>query len=259
MAGEGQMLRAAREEKQWSLAFTEDTTKIRIRYIQALEDEEYGILPGATYVKGYLRTYAKHLGLNPDEIIQRYNDSEVPETIKVLETPDPIPLKKRPFWVRPLVVGITAVVAIGLIVGIAEWSHRTPEKLANSAYSPTVLPSAPSQAETVTPKTNTSTPETTPSTPPPVAAATQDGLTAQLVFTQPCWIVVKADGQPLFQGTFDAGTSREVKGTSKIELVTVGNAGGVSVTLNGKALPSLGNSGQVLRNVIFTPDTLKTL
>ncbi|WP_407308560.1 helix-turn-helix domain-containing protein [Desulfosporosinus sp. SB140] len=258
MAGEGQMLRAAREEKQWSLRFTEDTTKIRIRYIQALEDEDYGILPGTTYVKGYLRTYAKHLGLNPDEIIQCYNDSEVPETIKVLETPDHhIPLKKRPFWVRPLVAGVTAVLAIGLVVGIAEWSHRTPEKLSNSAYSPTALPSAPPQTETVTPKQNTQ--ETTPSAPPSVAAATQDGLTAQLVFTQPCWIVVQADGQPSFQGTFAAGTTKEVKGMSKIELVTVGNAGGVTVTLNGKALPSLGNSGQVLRNVIFTPDTLKTL
>lgn len=257
MAGEGQMLRAAREQKQWSLPFTEDTTKIRVRYIQALEEEDYGILPGTTYVKGYLRTYAKHLGLNSDEIIKLYNDSEVPETIRVLETPDHIPLKKGPSWVRPLVAGVMAVLAIGLVVGIAEWSHRTPENPSNSAYSPAALPSAPPHTDTVAPKTNTQ--EATQSTPPSVVAATQDGLTAQLVFTQPCWIVVQADGQPMFQGTFAAGTRKEVKGTSKIELVTVGNAGGVTVTLNGKALPSLGTSGQVLRNVIFTPDMLKTL
>jgi cytoskeleton protein RodZ len=257
MAGEGQMLRAAREEKQWSLRFTEDTTKIRVRYIQALEEEDYGILPGTTYVKGYLRTYAKHLGLNPDEIIQLYNNSEVPETIKALETPDHVPIRKGPFWFRPLVAGVMAVLAIGLVVGIAEWSHRSTEKLSNSAYSPAALPSAPPKTETTAPKQTT--PEPVQSTPPSVVAATQDGLTAQLVFTQPCWIVVQADGQPMFQGTFTAGTSKEVKGTSKIELVTVGNAGGVTVTLNGKALPSLGNSGQVIRNVIFTPETLKAL
>jgi len=86
MAGEGQMLRSAREEKQWSFIDTEETTKIRVRYIQALEEENYGILPGATYVKGYLRTYAKQLGLDSDEIIALYNDSIIPEVKPVLES-----------------------------------------------------------------------------------------------------------------------------------------------------------------------------
>ncbi|AFM42128.1 hypothetical protein Desaci_3227 [Desulfosporosinus acidiphilus SJ4] len=271
MAGEGQMLRAAREEKQWSLRFTEDTTKIRVRYIQALEEENYGILPGATYVKGYLRTYAKHLGLNPDEIIQLYNSNpEARETLKVLETPDHIPLTRRPNWVRPFVAGIMAVLAIGIVIGVSEWSHKTPVKPSNAAYSASALPTPPPQTDNSTPKQN-KTPSNTPdpsqnnaqdatqSSPPSVAAATQDGLTAQLAFTQPCWVVVQADGQPVFQGTFGAGTTRVVKGTSKIELVTIGNAGGLTVTLNGKVLPSLGNSGQVLHNVIYTPETLKTL
>ncbi|WP_088225367.1 RodZ domain-containing protein [Desulfosporosinus sp. FKB] len=276
MAGEGQMLRAAREEKQWSLRFTEDTTKIRVRYIQALEEENYGILPGTTYVKGYLRTYAKHLGLNPDEIIQLYNNSpDVKETVKILETPDHIPLKKSPNWVRPLAAGIMAILAIGIVVGVAEWSHNTPEKPSNSAYSPSALPSAPSQAEAAASKQNNAQSNSknntqnntkndqnnsqASSTPPSVLAATQDGLTAQLEFKQSCWVVVQADGQPVFQGTFAAGTTKVVKGSNKIELVTVGNAGGLNVTLNGKALPSLGSSGQVIRNVIFTPETLKTL
>lgn len=278
MAGEGQMLKAAREKKQWSLRFTEDETKIRVRYIQALEDEQYEILPGATYVKGYLRTYAKQLGLDADEIIKLYSESEEKETITVLETPDRTSYRTRPAWFRPAALGAMAVLGIVLISGIAFWSHHSPNKPANTAYSPAGLPES-KQPATTAPQTKTGSPQsTTPQsatsqppagqsasqpvtsgTPTDIAAADQNGLDAQLVFTQPCWIVVQADGKPLFQGTFDAGTTREVKGTSKIELVTVGNAGGITVTLNGKSLPSLGGSGQVVRNVIFTPDTLKTL
>lgn len=254
MAGVGQMLRLAREEKEWSLLETEEITKIRVRYIQALEEEEYGILPGATYVKGYLRTYAKQLGLNPDEVIELYSVSIKPEVAPVIESPERI-VKSRPSWVRPLIIGGMALVAIALAIGIKSLYH--PEGTPDPTYSSTPLISAPDQEPTVPSQTTPESP--TQSSPPSVVASTQDGLTAQLVFTQACWIEIKIDGQAPFQGTFAAGTSKEVKGTDKIELVSIGNAGGVTVTLNGKALPILGKPGQVLHNVVLTKDTLNQL
>jgi cytoskeletal protein RodZ len=250
MAGEGQILQAAREEKQWSYTYTEEITKIRVRYLQALEEEKYEILPGTTYVKGYLRTYAKQLGLNSDEIIALYNSSATPEPISVLESPNKL-VKVRSLWIRPAILGSMAVLAIVLVIAIAALS-QSGNKLVDSPYAPAALPSAP-QTEAVTPAPS---PPVVPN-PANVVAATQEGLTAQLVFTQPCWIEIKVDGQPPFQGTFVAGASKEVKGTDRIELVTVGNAGGLSVTLNGIALPSFGKSGEVLRNVVLTKDNLK--
>ncbi|MDR3540151.1 MAG: DUF4115 domain-containing protein [Desulfosporosinus sp.] len=252
MAGEGQMLRAARNEKKWSYMETEETTKIRVRYIQALEEEDYGILPGTTYIKGYLRTYAKQLGLNPDEIIALYNDSISPEAGLVLEAPQRL-VKVRSLGVRPVILGCMAVFVLVLVIAIAN-VYQPGKKVAGTPYSPPALPSAP-KTEAVAPVPS---PPVVPN-PENVAAATQDGLTSQLVFLQPCWIEVSVDGQPPFQGTFTAGTNKEVKGTSKIELLTVGNAGGLTVTLNGKTLPSLGKSGQVVHNVILTTDTLKSL
>lgn len=251
MAGEGQMLQAAREEKQWSFTDTEEITKINVRYIQALEEEKYEILPGTTYVKGYLRTYAKQLGLNPDEISALYNSSATPEPIPVLESPN-ILVKVRPLWVRPALLGSMAVLAIVLVIAIAALS-QSGNKLVDSPYAPAALPSAP-QTEKTTPAPS---PPVVPN--PAIVTATQEGLTAQLVFTQPCWIEVRVDGQPSLLGTYTDGTSKEVKGTNKIELVSVGNAGGLSVTLNGKALPSLGKAGQVLSNVVLTKDNLNKL
>ncbi|MDR3585869.1 MAG: DUF4115 domain-containing protein [Desulfosporosinus sp.] len=254
MAGEGQMLRAARNEKKWSYIETEETTKIRVRYIQALEEEDYGKLPGTTYAKGYLRTYAKQLGLDPDEIIELYNGSIIPESEPVLESPHRL-VKTRSLWVRPVILGSMAVLALVLVIAIASL-YQPGKKVASSPYSPSALPTAP--------KTEAATPAPAPNppvvaTPENVVAATQDGLTAQLVFTGDCWIEVKIDGQPPFQGLFYAGTTKELKGTSKIELVRIGNAAGLSVKLNGKALPSFENSGKVVNNVILTQDILKTL
>lgn len=249
MAGEGQILQAAREEKQWSFTHTEEITKIRVRYIQALEEEKYEILPGTTYVKGYLRTYAKQLGLNSDEIIELYNASATPEPIPVLVS-DNNRVKVRPLWVRPSIIGGMALLAIVLLIAIKVFTQAG-NSLDITPYAPAALPSAP-QAEQSTPAPNTLVVPN----PANVVANTQEGLTAQLVFTQPCWIEVKVDGQPSLQGTFTAGTTKEVKGTSKIELVSVGNAGGLSVTLNGKALPSFGKAGEVLRNVVLTQENL---
>lgn len=256
MAGVGQMLRLAREEKEWSLLETEEITKIRVRYIQALEEEEFGILPGATYVKGYLRTYAKQLGLNPDEIIELYSISIKPEVAPVIEVPESI-AKSRPFWVRPVVIGSMALAAIALAIGIRTLSQ--PKGTQDPAYTSPPLISAPAPETTTPPPSVSEVPEQTYSSPPDVVASTQDGLTAQLVFTQACWLEVQIDGQAPFQGTFAAGTSKEIKGTDKIELVSIGNAGGLTVTLNGKTLPNLGNSGEVRRNVILTKETLNQL
>jgi len=251
MAGEGQMLQDAREEKQWSYVYTEEITKIRVRYIKALEEEKYEVLPGATYVKGYLRTYAKQLGLNSDEIIALYNATAAPEPVLALEVPNSL-VKIPTNWVRPVLIGGIAALAIVLVIAIAALS-RSGTKSSDPGYTPAALPSTP-QAEAVTPAPSPVVP-----TPPTVVAATPEGLTAQLVFTQKCWIEFTIDGQPPSQAVFEAGTTKELKGTSKIELVKIGNASGLSVTLNGKALPSFKDGNKVVNNVVLTQDTLKTL
>jgi len=149
-----------------------------------------------------------------------------------------------------------ALVAIVLAISIK--SLYQPEgNHPDSTFTSPPLISAPNSETTDPSFTIPETPSQ--SSPPNVVASTQDGLTAQLVFTQPCWIEIKIDEQAPFQGTFAAGTSKEVKGKEKIELVSIGNAGGLMVTLNSKPLPILGKAGEVRRNVVLTKDTLNQL
>ena len=68
----GNSLRAARERKELSYAEIEQATKIRSRYIRALEEEDFTVLPSDTYIRGFLRTYADYLGLDGEVYVEEY-------------------------------------------------------------------------------------------------------------------------------------------------------------------------------------------
>ena len=69
----GPALREARERQQLSYSQVEEGTKIRSRYIRALEEEDFAVLPGPTYTKGFLRAYADYLGLDGNLFIDEFN------------------------------------------------------------------------------------------------------------------------------------------------------------------------------------------
>lgn len=79
----GQLLKKARLEKGISLDDLQDTTKIRKRYLEAIENGEYNVLPGNFYVRAFIKSYAEAVGLDPDEVLAMYKNvipaSVVPE------------------------------------------------------------------------------------------------------------------------------------------------------------------------------------
>ena len=72
MPGIGDSLREARMRQRLDIADAEARTKIRAKYLRALENEEFGLLPGSTFVKTFLRTYAEVLGLDPHRLVEDY-------------------------------------------------------------------------------------------------------------------------------------------------------------------------------------------
>src|SRR4051794_34273545 len=69
----GNSLREARTRRRIEIAQAEQATKIRGKYLRALEDEQFGLLPSQTYIKGFLRTYADYLGLDGQLYVDEYN------------------------------------------------------------------------------------------------------------------------------------------------------------------------------------------
>jgi cytoskeleton protein RodZ len=126
----GETLRDARMRQRLDIADVESRTKIRAKYLRALENEEFGMLPGPTFVKTFLRTYAEALGLDPHLLVEEYRASyesgdEVEQHIQSLGPPGLARDRRRrgpilgpgSVLLLVLVAVVGALVAIGLLSG----------------------------------------------------------------------------------------------------------------------------------------------
>jgi cytoskeleton protein RodZ len=77
-SGVGAILREARDRRKVELSEVEAATRIRLRYLRAIEDEEWDVLPGGVYTRGFIRTYAAFLGLDGDRLVGDYRESVEP-------------------------------------------------------------------------------------------------------------------------------------------------------------------------------------
>jgi cytoskeletal protein RodZ len=110
---------AAREQKGVDLFRAERDTKIRVRYLAALERGEYQELPGAVYTKGFLRNYAAYLGLDPEDVLRQWRRERGTEAVVtepvVVAPPHPISEAPRTLTLSPSVV-VAALMTFGIIL-----------------------------------------------------------------------------------------------------------------------------------------------
>src|SRR3954464_12674311 len=110
----------------------EAQTKIRAKYLRALENEDFGMLPGSTFVKSFLRTYAEFLGLDPHLLVEEYRVRYDPRDESEL-TPFARPPRgrqrrrppRRPTWL-PVAAAVIAILAVLLILGLTGNSSDEP-------------------------------------------------------------------------------------------------------------------------------------
>src|SRR5262245_62017587 len=110
-------LAGARERKGVDLVRAERDTKIRARYLSALERGDYRDLPGAVYTKGFLRNYAIYLGLDPEDVLRQWRrergDQIGPEPVIV--PPRPLEEPSRPLRFSPSVI-VAALLTVGVVL-----------------------------------------------------------------------------------------------------------------------------------------------
>ena len=113
-------LLAAREDKGVDLSRAERDTKIRARYLTALERGDWRDLPGAVYTKGFLRNYALYLGLDPDEILEQWRAErgENPAAEPVIVVPRPIPAPRQRLTFSPGIF-VAALLTLGVLAFVA--------------------------------------------------------------------------------------------------------------------------------------------
>jgi transcriptional regulator with XRE-family HTH domain len=113
----GELLRQARNRRSLTLAEISDATKIRVRYLRALETEDWDVMPAPAYARGFLRTYAAYLGLDADAIVEDYRRTVEPSAHEVRPAERPTPV--TPLARGPALVGWRAVATLAVVAGVA--------------------------------------------------------------------------------------------------------------------------------------------
>ncbi len=248
----GSYLRALREERMGSLDEMAHATRLSVGQLAALEADNFAELPAPVFVKGFIRAYCHFLGVTPEEALARYRDilGEPPASTNAAPSARP-----APSWsASPVFISLLLLVAFGGgLLALNLGGQRAPRSSA-----PPVLPAVPAEP------TTTSVPS--PAVPPAPAASvalptapastasprpTAQRLSAKAI--EPTWIRVQIDDGRTIEELLPVGATREWT-ASKRFLLTVGNAGGVELTLNGRPVPPLGSRGAVIRGLELPQD-----
>lgn len=251
MTSLGETLREARERQGLTLEGAEASTMIRKSYLKALEEEDYAALPHPTYVKGFLKTYATFLGLDPEKVLHLYPHRDHRPALV------PVARLERPrlgagFWVA--VVALLVLVS-GLVFYLysISWVSATFQRSASPAATeevpPTLAPGgAAATPSPVVPLAAAAAPMTSSPTPAPPGVEVRARATAR------SWICVAVDSTPVFTGTLQPGQEITWVGKERV-FMRAGNAGGLVIVHNGLERGVLGGNGQVL-DVQWTRDSM---
>ncbi len=238
----GEYLRTEREKKGLSLTDVEKETKIRVKYLQALESENFQEIPGRAYVLGFLRAYARFLGIDEEEIVSTYKQQHPDEFWEVSleqikEEGEKGEFREnrkvqlfRLFENKRFLGRMVAIFVLGaLIFGAIFFGARQTEEPSPSPSPRISVPQEPS------PLTHDSEEN----------KEKELGVELKLVATEECWVLVRQDGKEIFSGIMRPGETKTFRAKETIWL-KLGNAGGVEVYFNGKKVPSLGRRGEVV-------------
>lgn len=228
----GRYLKRERELRKISLREVSKNTKVKEHLLKAIEEDQYASLPSPTYVKGFLLSYAKYIGLDPNDVLLRFESSLKGKPVTRPEAPP----EKKILW------NIKYRWVIGGVIGISLFA----------SYFLFLRPSKPPmESISVKPKA-----EEPPPSPPQIAGTTsipaeEQPFSLQLKAVEETWVRLQINGQPGHEMTLRPGEATSHRALKHIHLL-VGNAGGLDIIFKGKSLERFGKSGEVV-NLIFTP------
>lgn len=264
LASFGEELRREREIRGISLKEIADATKISKRFLEAIERNDHKTLPAPVFTRGFVREYARYVGLNADEMVNRYNfaaasDDRIekpPELLKYPPTPvrdiTPKPPPKRgipPVYARVSRNAISTILIVAALAAVAVWAVRQKRfEFDYGAETATVIP-PPATRPVLPPPTQTE----------PPAPADDSVLRMSIETVANSWVTLDADGKTVLNTELVRGDQRSFEANESFRFRTIGNAAGLTLTLNGTRVPVLGEDGEVLKNRVFDRETLATL
>ena len=275
----GSFLKQKREGQGLSLDQVASLTRIQSKFLHALEEETFADLPEQVFTRGFVRTYARSLGIDEEDALRRFSEASSDFYERGLQEQQQVSLKiqeeRQGKLNRNLVIGITVVILIALGLFLPR-QQQTPTP--STSQESTGVPPSPSfsteqeeeearqtDQEIAAPQEGTpqetvglESPTAVPAAPPPEvetqtpnpAASTNNPMVLELEAKQLTWVVVKSDDEEPHEALLQPGQRATWEGNSQFTL-TLGNAAGVVIRLNGEPRGPFGKPGQVVREVVI--------
>jgi cytoskeleton protein RodZ len=289
----GAHLREARERAGITLREVAAATKISVPVLEALERNDIGRLPGGIFVRAFVRAYARHVGLEPEDTVRRFvarfpdaaveespaRYEGIAETIEIDDGQRASRMWRAVWWLLPIVLVVVFFWFGGRLTWWGGQAHPAAARagvqteqvppgpsapiLTTPAAPPVVEPPAtppavPAQAAAV-PIGGVQSDAAAAAAPPadPQAASAQEGrFRLTLTSRGLCWVTIRSNGVVQYTGTMKAGERQDVDVWGRVSL-TVGNAGVIDVAINSQPARSLGGEGEVV-TVIMNIQNLNT-
>jgi cytoskeleton protein RodZ len=255
----GSELREAREQRGISLREISERTKIRQSVLRAIESDDFEGLPGSVIMRGFLKLYAREVGLDPDDVGRRYtaqaaesaaegqHETASPGRVETAHGDDSIARAR----VRRAAVGVLAAIALAGVSYVA-WRRTaappsdSPTAMTPAAPAPAAAPPPPAPQAAGTPTATVDKAEAAPRS-DAAPAPTADGLRIDLQITEACWIAATADGEQVAYRVLNAGERLSVRVT-KEAVIRIGMPANVTITINDRPIRPFARPG--------TPTTL---
>lgn len=268
----GEELRRERELRDVTREQLAEVTKVSLRQIEALEAGRFEQLPARVFARGFVLSLARHLGLDAERTAAAFNhvheewsrERERSAAVSVASSSDRIRLSRprKNVSINTTALGVGVALALAVLTGaaailkgrIGERSGETARAAASAGVAtpvPEALGLPPAIAAATVPLTaEKPLVESAASRSTIPQAAAEEGRTLTLTFSDDCWTEVSVDGRIVAAELFRKGTTRRFEG-GRTFVLTLGNAGGVTVAVDGAALGAVGQLGQVVRNYVI--------
>jgi cytoskeleton protein RodZ len=259
----GSQLRTAREAKGLSVRTLSERTRVPARALAAIELNDQSSLPPHPFGRGFVRTYAEEVDLDPDRLVRDYfaqfpaRRALAPVGVALAE---PEPAWQSSSWWMPMGTAAAILLVIVAVVVLGRRGDRTAEP--GSVGTAGTAPSAP--APTGSAPHAVAEPDASPSpaiaaaaAAPSQSAAQSGAVTVVLSMSRPCWVTATVDGRRTIYGVLQPGERHTIAGERAVA-IRFGDAGAVRWTINGRDAGSPGADGEV-RDARITAENATTI
>jgi cytoskeletal protein RodZ len=250
----GSWLRQQREARGVSLRDIADASKISLRYLEALEQERFDVLPAPVFAKGFLREYARVVGLDADEAVNLYLLAQGgAEAARADEPAVAPPLARRSAapstWGYGLLLTLAVVLFLGVAALLSFYAGRrraaapVPVAAATATLAPPRAPAPAAEPPVELPADVAPT-----ATAVPAAEPASGPLRLHLEFAEDCWVELVVDGRRRSSELRAGGETLQVE-AERFVLLTLGNARAVRAEVDGRPFPLPTEAGRVVRDL----------